>query len=194
MRDSHHKPRPTIGVFSYGFSGNFLWFGATEAARQYDVNLIGFAGGCLHSPRGFEAQANILFDLIDPAQIDGLLLDSGVLSHYVGTDALREFCDRYPDMPIVSSEVALTGIPSILLDFYQGVRELIGHLIEAHDCRRIAFIRGPQESQTAEERYHAYLKALSEYGIPFDPDLIAPGTFFAPSGVDAIRLLPKSCK
>ena len=103
MRDNRNKPHPTIGVFSYGFSGNFLWSGATEAARQHDVNLIGFAGGSLHSPRGFEAQANVLFDLVDPARINGLLLDSGVLSHYVGTYALREFCDRYPDIPIVSS-------------------------------------------------------------------------------------------
>ena len=189
MQDHRDKTRPTIGVFSYGFAGNFLWAGAIEAARQYDVNLIGFAGGSLHSPRGFEAQANILFDLVDPFLIDGLLLDSGVLSHYVGTNALHEFCGRYPNIPIVSSEVALKGIPSVLLDFYQGIRELIGHLIETHGCRRIAFIRGPQESQTAEERYHAYRKALSEYDIPFDPALIAPGTFFAPSGTDAIRLL-----
>ena len=189
MRRHGDHPRPTIGVFSYGFSGNFLWAGATAAARQYDVNLIGFAGGSLHSPRGFEAQANVLFDLVDPQQIDGLLLDSGVLSHYVGTNALREFCGRYAGLPIVSSEVALEGIPSILLDFYQGIRDLIGHLITAHGCRRIAFIRGPQESQTAEERYDAYRKALAEYNIPYDQNLVAPGTFFAPSGSDAIRLL-----
>jgi len=189
MRRHGDHPRPTIGVFSYGFSGNFLWAGATAAARQHDVNLIGFAGGSLHSPRGFEAQANVLFDLVDPQQIDGLLLDSGILSHYVGTNALREFCGRYAGMPIVSSEVALEGIPSILLDFYQGIRDMIGHLITAHGCRRIAFIRGPQESQTAEERYHAYRKALAEYNIPFDPNLVAPGTFFAPSGAEAIRLL-----
>ncbi|GAK50069.1 PAS modulated sigma54 specific transcriptional regulator, Fis family [Candidatus Moduliflexus flocculans] len=189
MRRHGDHPRPTIGVFSYGFSGNFLWAGATAAARQHDVNLIGFAGGSLHSPRGFEAQANVLFDLIDPQQIDGLLLDSGILSHYVGTNTLHEFCGRYAGMPIVSSEVALKGIPSVLLDFYQGIRDLIGHLITAHGCRRVAFIRGPQESQTAEERYHAYRKALAEYDIPFDPDLVAPGTFFAPSGAEAIRLL-----
>jgi len=67
-------------VFSYGFSGNFLWAGATEVARQHDVKLIGFAGGSLRSPRSFEVQANILFDLVDPVLIDGLLLDSGVRS------------------------------------------------------------------------------------------------------------------
>ena len=189
MHANSTQTRPTIGVFSYGFSGNFLWAGACEAARQYDVNLIGFAGGSLQSPRGFEAQANVLFELVEPVLIDGLLLDSGVLSHYVGTEALGEFCERYSGIPIVSSEVALKGIPSVLLDFYQGIRELIGHLIEKHQCQRIAFIRGPQESQTAEERYHAYLKALSEYNIPFEPELIAPGSFFAPSGAEAIRLL-----
>jgi hypothetical protein len=62
-------------------------------------------------------------------------LDSGVLSHYVGTNTLHEFCGRYPNIPIVSSEVALKGISSVLLGFYQDIRKLIRHLIEAHGCR-----------------------------------------------------------
>lgn len=77
----------------------------------------------------------------------------------------------------------------MLVDFSQGMYDVIAHLIKVHDYRRIAFIRGPKESSTGEDRYRAYLDALAKYDIPLNPDLVAPGTFFSPSGAEAIRLL-----
>ena len=180
--------RPTIGVLSHGFADNRFWCGLADAARQRDVNLIGFAGGMLASPHGFEAQANVLFDLVNPEVIDGLIVDFDVLCHYVGVQALQTFCERYP-LPIVSSGVPFNGIPSVLLDFAAGMRDVLRHLIEVHGYRRIAFIRGPATSQSGEDRYAAYQDVLTAHDIPFDPQLVAPGTFYAPSGAAAVRIL-----
>ena len=182
------RTRPTLGILSHGFSGDPMWAGAAQFARQRNVNLIGFAGGILRSRSGFEAQGNILFDLVNAQNVDGLIV-AGVLGHYIGAEKLHEFCRRYSDIPIVSLEVPLPGIPSVLLDFYHGMQEVLAHLIEVHGYRRIAFIRSPQESVTGEERYRAYTDSLAEYNIPFDPELVAPGTFFAPSGAAAVKLL-----
>ncbi len=165
-----------------------MWAGAAQFARQRDVNLIGFAGGILGSHAGFEAQGNVLFDLVNAQNVDGLII-AGILGHYIGAKKLHEFCRRYHNIPMVSLEVPLPGIPCVSLDFYQGMREVVTHLLEVHGYRRIAFIRSPEESVTGEERYRAYIDSLDEYGIPFDPNLAAPGTFFAPSGADAVRLL-----
>ncbi len=180
--------RPTIGILSHGFSGDPMWAGAAQFARQRDVNLIGFAGGILHSHSGFEAQGNVLFDLVGAKNVDGLVI-AGILGHNVGPEKLGEFCKQYQDIPLVSLEVPLPGIPSVLLDFYQGMREVLVHLIEVHGYRRVAFIRGPEESVTGEERFRAYTDVLTEYGIPLDVNAVAPGTFFAPSGEEAVRLL-----
>jgi len=179
---------PTIGVLTHGFADSLVLPRIVEAARQLGVRLIGFAGGMLGSPHGFEAQANRVFDLVNPSALDGLIVDFDTLCHYVGIPALREFCARYP-LPMVSNGVALPGIPGVRLDFAQGMRAVIAHLIEAHHCRRIAFIRGPASSLTGEERYLAYQQALAAYDIPFDPQLVASGTFYAPSGAEAVRLL-----
>ncbi|MCP4396637.1 MAG: substrate-binding domain-containing protein, partial [bacterium] len=187
---SSHSRRtcPTVGVLSHGFTDSPLWAGIADTAGQRGVTLIGFAGGIPASPHGFEAQANVLFDLVNPEIIDGLIVDSDMLCHYIGMPALRAFCDRYP-LPLVSSGVPLNGIPSVLLDFSQGMRDVLAHLIETHGYRRIAFIRGPATSRTGEERYTAYQEALAAYEIAFDPQLVTPGSFYAPSGADAIRLL-----
>jgi len=184
--------RPTIGLLTARISselGATFWNGVLDAAGEQGANLLAFAGGILNSPHGFEAQANVLYDLVGVENVDGLVIDGGLLSHYVGLEALQDFCRRYHDLPLVVVEAALPGIPCVLVDFYQGMHDVIAHLIETHGYRRIAFIRGPEESPTGEERYRAYTDALAEHGIPLEPRLVVPGTFFAPSGAEAIRLL-----
>lgn len=184
--------RPTIGLLTRGVSneiGASLWAGVAAAAAAHDANLLTFAGGSLYFPHGFEAQGNVIYDLVDPALIDGLLLDGGDLSHYISLEGLQLFCERYQGLPLVTIEAPLSGIPTVLVDFYQGMRQVIDHLIEVHHYRRIAFIRGPQESFTAEERYRAYCDALTEHGLPLEPDLVVPGTFHIPSGEEGVKLL-----
>jgi DNA-binding LacI/PurR family transcriptional regulator len=69
------------------------------------------------------------------------------------------------------------------------MRSMIAHLTQTHGHRRIAFIRGPETNPEAEQRYQAYIDVLTEYGLRFDPDLVAPGSFVASSGESAVRLL-----
>lgn len=183
---------PTIGLLTARVSdelGASFWNGAFDAAREGGANLVAFAGGILHSPHGFEVQANVLYDLAHAGNVDGLVIDGGLLSDYVGLNALEEFCARHSDLPQVVVEVAVPGIPNVLVDFYQGMREVIAHLIQVHGFRRIGFIRGPEESATGQDRFLAYVDTLAEHGIAVDPELIVPGTFFAPSGAEAVRLL-----
>jgi DNA-binding LacI/PurR family transcriptional regulator len=184
--------RPTIGLLTRDVSSEWgapLWAGAVDAARERGANLVVFTGGMLGSPGGFEGQANVLYELAGAENVDGLVIWTGLLGHHIGPQGMQEFCAQYGDLPVISLELPLEGIPSLMGDFHQGVRDLIVHLIGVHGYRRIAFIRGPEESPTAEERYRTYVDTLAEFGIPFDPALVAPGTFFEPSGAEAVRLL-----
>jgi anti-anti-sigma regulatory factor len=83
----------------------------------------------------------------------------------------------------------LENIPSILVSNHQGMYEAVTHLIETHNYRRIAFIRGPAGHPEAEERYRAYTEALAAFGLPLDPDLVAPGVFDSASGVGGVGLI-----
>jgi DNA-binding LacI/PurR family transcriptional regulator len=170
--------RPTIGLLTRGISDEFsgpVWKGVADVARERDANLVGFVGGMLNSPHGFEVQGNALYNLAGAENVDGLVIWTGILGHYVGPEEMQNFCKRFSPLPIVSIELPLEGIPSVLGDFQQSMHDIVVHLIEVHGYRRIAFIRGPEDSLTGEERYHAYMAALAERGIPFDPDLVAPG-------------------
>ncbi len=156
------------------------------SARGMDLRVI--VGGALASPIGFEAQGNILYRLVNAANTDGLIVTGG-LGHYVGADGLQRFCESLHPLALVSLEVRLDRFPSVVPDFYAGMAALMRHLIAHHGYRRVAFIRGPSDSKTGEDRYRAYRDCLAEAGLPFDPELVAPGTFFSPSGATAVSLL-----
>ena len=71
--------------------------------------------------------------------------------------------------------MVLPSFPSIRIDMRDGMHKLLSHLIEQHGRRKIAFIRGLEVSQDAEERYQAYLETLKQFGLPFLPAWLCPG-------------------
>ncbi len=187
-----YRDRRAIGLITYGVGdpNNYaVWAGVADVARERDVNLFCFPGKPLRSPIGFDAQANILYDLIDKENFDGLVIWGGAMAHHVDVREVQAFCERYRPLPMVSIALELQDIPSILVDNYQGMHDAVVHLIEVHGYRRIAFIRGPAGHPEAEDRYRAYRDALAEHALPFNEALVAPGDFREPAGVAAINLL-----
>jgi DNA-binding LacI/PurR family transcriptional regulator/anti-anti-sigma regulatory factor len=186
------KTRPTIGFLGYGPSEPLnatVWAGIADVARERDVNLINFPGNPLQSRRGFEAQANVLYDLVSSARVDGLVIWAGTLSHHAGAEAVERMCERYRPLPMVNLGALLAGIPSLLLDNYQGMYDAVTHLIEVHQHSRIAFLRGPVKQYEAIQRYKAYTDAMSDHGLAVDPELVVHGDYKRSSGWEAIRLL-----
>ncbi|HMA97209.1 MAG TPA: substrate-binding domain-containing protein, partial [Polyangiaceae bacterium] len=168
---------------------NKVLAGVDAEAQANDVSLFCLTGGVLLSPYRYGARRNFLYDLVGPACVDGLVLMSGTLSNYVGPSKLARYCERYRPMPMCSIGVALTGIPSVLVDNASGMRQAISHLIIDHGYRRIAFIRGPGVNEEAEERYRVYREVLAEHGLPFNPNLVTLGNFQVASGAEAIRAM-----
>ena len=185
--------RRTIGylaTFSYGDASQPQWTGVVDAARKHDVNLICFLGRNLRSPTGLEAQGNILYDLVSPENVDGVVSWASSIGNYVTADEIRIFHEHYRPLPMVTIGKILEGIPGLLMDSYEGMRDAIVHLIRDHGYRRIAFIRGPENHLYAQQRYHAYTEALKAYGISLDPNLVTPHfSWESFRGREAMRLL-----
>jgi signal transduction histidine kinase/DNA-binding LacI/PurR family transcriptional regulator/AraC-like DNA-binding protein len=171
-----------------------LWHGVADRAAERNVNLICFSGGIPHWQQQFEAQKNILFKIAGQPNVDGLLVWANILSHTLDRTGMEGFCQAYSPLPIISMGMVLPSIPSIRIDMREGMCKLLTHLIEEHGRRKIAFIRGPEVSQDAEERYQAYLETLKQYGLPFNPDLVIFGDFYRYSGTAAARQLIDTCQ
>jgi DNA-binding LacI/PurR family transcriptional regulator/signal transduction histidine kinase len=184
--------RPTLGVLVDWLEDvyqNSVLSGIRATARSANVNLICFAGGVLRSPDAFGARRNGVYELANADTVDGLVILSGTIGNHVGPDELARYCERYRGLPLASIGIALPGVPSFGVDNARGMAEAIGHLIEVHRYRDIAFVRGPQANAEAERRFEVYRQVLAEHRIPFDPQLVTPGNFQAQAGADAIRVL-----
>jgi signal transduction histidine kinase/DNA-binding LacI/PurR family transcriptional regulator/ActR/RegA family two-component response regulator len=168
--------RPTIGMLINWLVGlhELQWLGAVDAARAQRANLICFSGKELERPDNFYAQAGVVFDLVSPEHLDGLIIWTTTLQQFVGQQKMVEFCQQYQPLPMISVEQVMAGLPSLVVDEKQGMFAAVSHLIEVHGLQRIAFIRGPEYHPGAQDRYQGYLEALAKHGLPFDPTLVPP--------------------
>jgi DNA-binding LacI/PurR family transcriptional regulator len=166
-----------------------LW-GAARAAQQAGVELRCLAGGVVgDDPKDPRCVRNFLFDLLRPGDFDGLLVLSGSLGNQLGAARFGEWLKRYREVPIVSVGVDIAGYPSVVADGAAGMKDVLSHLIQQHNHRRIAFIRGPVTSFEAEERFAAYREVLARFGIVEDPRLVLQGNWLRESGAMAVREL-----
>jgi signal transduction histidine kinase/DNA-binding LacI/PurR family transcriptional regulator len=194
-RAKHTRPkgkRLTIGYLTPIIrASRDQWLGIADAAQERDVNLICFEGGSLVDHSGFHAQASVLYDLVSAERIDGVICWTSLIATRADDNKIRTFHDRYRHLPMVTLGQTLEGIPSLFTDSYDGMYEAVIHLIEVHGYRRLAFIKGPEDSFYTQERYRAYTDALKAQGISPDPNLVTPPAqaWELAEGKRAMRLL-----
>lgn len=188
-----YAARPTIGFLTANIhtgAARVLWPGVLDAAQAGNVNLICYPGGRLRSPEDFEAERNVIFQLIDTERIDGLVSWTSAMigGGPVTTVNIVELHQLYAPLPIVSLALPLIRGALVSISGYHGMHELVSHLYDVHRYHKIALIRGPEEHPYAMERYDAFLDALKEKGISPDPRLITPPASWE-MGAEAMQIL-----
>lgn len=166
-----------------------LMRGAEDAAITNDLNLVVAVGRWLQAPSPVDAIQNDVFRHLSEPGVSAIALAAGCLSHFVSPDEMHAFCQSFAPLPVVSISVQIPGIPSLVVDNRRGQERIVDHLLEVHGCKRIVYIRGPQSSFEAEERFEGYRDSLGRHGITYDPELVVVGDFWINSGADGISRL-----
>lgn len=186
------KKRLTIAFFVNALDGDYneaLCSGMTGAAEEHDVNLIILPGETILMNYTGQYNYNVIYDFVCHQNVDALVIASSVLYGNLARPEFESFCFRYQSLPLVSIGVPIEGIPSVLINGGIGLKQVVRHLINDHQRRRIAFIKGPEGHDEAEARFQAYQEALKENGIDYDPDLVVSGDFTVYPVEGAIKLL-----
>jgi len=173
----------TFGVL-FSNADNFaqmeMWRGINEYAKQHDIHLIAYMGTYQSSHLDLASHMDTCFDSIYTSKhLDGVILFSGFISHLIGGDKiLNSYVKKIPEhIPCISLSQIIPGVPSILADNIGGIYSAVDHLIKTHGKKQIAFVKGPDGHQEAEDRLIGYKKALADNGIPFDANYVLPGDF-----------------
>jgi len=184
--------RITIGIFSDWAESAYhksLLSGMIESAKELDFNTITYLGGAINAPNRWENERNLIYHYINPDIIKGIIIFTGTIGRFCQPENINKFCQKYFPIPVISVSLTLPNIHSIVVDNKTGIYELMKHLIEKHNYKKIAFICGTDMNQEAQDRLAAYKESLAMAGMPLDPNLIVPGSFTHESGVNAIKLL-----
>jgi DNA-binding LacI/PurR family transcriptional regulator/serine phosphatase RsbU (regulator of sigma subunit) len=186
-----NEHRPTIGVLLDYLGGEYqtaLRKAMDRVALERDVNLVYVLGQRLGTPNNAAASArNIIYDLVGPAVVDGMIVVSSTVGNHCGPEGIRRYCQRYAPMPVCSIGLAVAGVPSIVVDNLSGTEAAIAHAADTHGCRRIAYISGPPSSAEAQQRLQGYREALAARSLPYSESLIESGAFTIITGTGAMR-------
>jgi len=139
--------------------------GALDAALEAGADLYcfrkDFSKGDSFVPPAWEAIGEIL---------DGLV----IYQAWPDEATFSAFRSRFQNLPAVNGVRLYSGCPGMTPDSYQGFKELLGHLVEVHGLRRIAFLAGPEGNWSADERERAYRDFHAEREIEARPALVTP--------------------
>ena len=168
---------------------NTIWAGARHQVSLHGGQLLCFAGSELEESDLAPRADTAFVDLICQENVDALLVLAGSVGTQIGTQKLAMFLQRYSDIPVVCVGLDVPGFTSIVIDNAVGMYNLVSHLIEVHHCKRIAFMKGPEQHDEAEARYNGFISGLHDHAMEVDPALVCPGNFEIDSGPNAVRLL-----
>lgn len=170
--------RRRIAVFSGGWSGEFVQealSGIIERASEQNIDVFSFIN---FSVRGDAPNTNScednLFRLAKIWDFDGVFLFANTFNQEWEQSYLIGEINKY-DIPCMSLEYPIEGIPYISSDNYSGMYELAEHMIKCHKCRDFLYVSGPENHLEAMDRLRAFKDALTQNGIPVTDDMIAFG-------------------
>jgi PAS domain S-box-containing protein len=185
--------KPTIGIIlgdTNAFT-NLIWTGIANRAEMRGFNTVVFIGKSLSNDPIIKSTHNIIYQLINENIIDGLIILTAGIGSRVSAQELNAFCHQFLPLPIVSIGVQIDGVSNILTDNSKGLQDLICHLIEEHNCRRIASVLGPPQNIDSQTRYQILEQVLADHNIELDTDLIVTGGYNYQAGQIATEELIK---
>lgn len=166
-----------------------IWKGIEARAREIGTGVICFTGRRINSPDITEAAANVVYDMADSGNLDGLIIITTTIATFIDKDKIGQIFTSRKRTPKVSVGFKAPGVPSITVDGSGSIVELVRHLVHDHACTRIALVGGPPGHPEAEERERSFRKALEDTGIGFDERLAFQGDFLKTSGSEAAKKL-----
>lgn len=154
-----------------------VFAGAEEAAQTAGLAVL------LGNSDGKPEREEAYFDQVMSGRADGIILLTGALP-----PAYAEGKRAVPPLITVFERLPSYDAPVVRIDHRTASTEVTKHLIDLGH-RRIAHITGSDAAGSTEHRLAGYKDALSAAGIPFDPELVAQGSFSMQSGADAMEKL-----
>ncbi len=95
------------------------------------------------------------------------------------------------DIPVVFMDPVFDpaqDISFVISNGFKGSCDATAYLI-SKKCKRIAYVKGPEDHMVTKERFKGYMEALKINGLQYNKEFIYEGDFSMQSGIDAAKAL-----
>ncbi len=117
--------------------------------------------------------ANLIKQL-DPA---GIIIFAEMLKSPILTENLAQL-GHDAGIPVFMLEHSGEGCINFALDYQEGFRNLVKHIIEVHNCKDLLMMAGFKGNLFSEDRIRIFKEELKAHGIPVDSNKIIYGDFW----------------
>ena len=169
----------TIGIIAPEFKNEF--FMSIVAGIEETLKQIGYSVVLCSSRENREEEAERL-QLLKEKNVEGVIIIPG--------SNKGEHFNIMDGTPVVLVDRLVEDFVSdaVLSDNFQGSYDAVLYSLE-RGARRIGFIGGDRTLTSARERYEGYLKALKDYKVESEPDIILFGDYHEDSGFKLMKTL-----
>ena len=162
-----------------------VYKGIEQRAQELGVELICFQQENTHIT---EDELVARFPHKEYFDLDGVILVTSVITGNADFTTKADIERIWGDIPVVSVGQKIEGIPSVLIETEDSMKQLVEHLILTHNYRKFLFISGSEDHPDAEVRERIFTKTMEAYRPWFsDLEYVLKRGFF--TEVAAIRAM-----
>lgn len=140
--------------------------------QKTEHTLYLFPGGRLEAEDIEEQLRNKIYSLIAES-VDGVISWASSLGGVVNQENLTDFHHQFDHLPLVTMAHEIPGKPMVRIDTYSALFSLLDHFYSHHGVRRFAFIQGPREHFSAQDRLRAFRDFHHKKQLPLAENCIS---------------------
>lgn len=118
--------------------------------------------------------------MYEDGKVDGVMMVGGIVNEGLPVRLAKR------GIPTVMAGSRTDALDWVDTDYTKAIRMAVSHLVSLGH-RKIAFINGPDISQTSVLKLHGYREGLEEAGLEVREEMIRKGDFSGQAGYDAMR-------
>lgn len=118
-----------------------------------------------------------LVELLRYVDIGGLVILTETIKNEKTIQKLLDIAQE-KNIPIFSLDGEVEGCYNLLYDYENGFEQIVRHVVEEHQCRRVNMIAGFEGNHFSQDRIDVYKKVLQENGIAFEEERLGYGNFW----------------
>ena len=137
-----------------------VYKGVVQKAQELGVELVCFQQENAHIT---EDEPVARFPHKEYFDLDGIILITSVITGNAEFVTKADIERVWGDIPVVSVGQKIEGVPSVLIETEDSMKQLVEHLVLTHKYRKFLFISGSEDHPDAEVREQIFKKTMEAY-------------------------------